>query len=474
MYHIRTSNQKEKKVSTKHKALIAAVGLTAVLGSASGAENQEGTAGDSAESIQKIRFVEDDAQNYMTSKIYELKNQKANDVVPFLLGAIKRYAKNGTADRINYSAGKQQLVAVSCPEPLIPYIDDMIEKLDRPGSAVAGTGILRSVYKPVWRKGEDMVDIMTSAGISANVDAGADQDALVEFDAHTNLIYWKDSINKDKDLKKYLAWLDRPVPQCEMTFKVYEVREADLLDLGLDYQTWKNGPGLDVLSLGASYLTGDGKDFGPYGYFTFAPSIDFSFIRMLQDTGRATLALDATLTLRNGTGASLSFAPVYQNIKKADDFTTSIEGSENDGLSLSIASPVISLAEASETNTLGLVNFTYSLTSKNVVERDTNGNELYDSFSESGTVSVTSGNEFLLTDYVFVNEVEQTVGVPFLCELPVLKYIFGTTTRNKERTYRFVTVQAELRHPDAEIASATGRMLRIDELLNNETEDSDK
>ena len=43
--------------------------------------------------VQKIRFVEDDGQNYMTSKIYTLQHQKANDVVPFVLGAVKRYAK---------------------------------------------------------------------------------------------------------------------------------------------------------------------------------------------------------------------------------------------------------------------------------------------------------------------------------------------------------------------------------------------
>ena len=32
--------------------------------------------------IQKIRFREDDDQNYMVSKVYELKHLKANDLVP--------------------------------------------------------------------------------------------------------------------------------------------------------------------------------------------------------------------------------------------------------------------------------------------------------------------------------------------------------------------------------------------------------
>ena len=49
--------------------------------------------------VQKIRFKEDDAQNYMVSKVYDLKHLKANDLVPFVLGAVKRYASNSTVDR---------------------------------------------------------------------------------------------------------------------------------------------------------------------------------------------------------------------------------------------------------------------------------------------------------------------------------------------------------------------------------------
>ena len=50
--------------------------------------------------------------------------------------------------------------------------------------------------------------------------------------------------------------------------------------------------------------------------------------------------------------------------------------------------------------------------------------------------------EQLLASWSSSTEVEQTVGVPFLCELPVLKYIFGTTTRNCEVNRFFVTLRA--------------------------------
>ena len=46
-------------------------------------------------------------------------------------------------------------------------------------------------------------------------------------------------------------------------------------------------------------------------------------------------------------------------------------------------------------------------------------------------------------------DVEQTVGIPFLVKIPVLKYLFGTTTTIKERTYIIVTAEANLVHPNA-------------------------
>lgn len=435
--------------------------------------------------VQKIRFVEDDAQNYMVSKIYELKHQKANDLVPFLLGAIKRYAKNGSADRINYKAGGKQLIAVSCPGPLMPYIDDMVAKLDRPGakgkdgSGIDGTGIVRSVYKPQYRTGETMVNVMVKAGIPSNATEGANQDAVVALDSHTGLIYWKDSVNKDKDMKKYLAWLDRAVPQCTISLQVYEVRESDLLDLGIDYLAWKNGPGLNLFEAGATFLEGSAltEAFGPYGFFMFAPSFDMSFLRLLQQNGKAKIATSANLTVTTGHDASLAFTPNYQNLTKDKDFKSAVVASGNDTLTLDVTTPVICLNGKANADGLlpadkeayakqsGIVNFAYKLNLKNVVERNNLGDELYDESDSSSFVTIKSGAEKLLSRWSREQEVEQTIGVPFLCELPVLKYIFGTTTRTKEKHLYFLSVKTELVHPDADIAAISGKLVSIPELV---------
>ncbi len=435
--------------------------------------------------VQRIRFVEDDAQNFMVSKIYELKHQKANDIVPFILGAIKRYANNGSADRINYAAGNKQFVAVSCPVPLMPYIDDMIAKLDRDvkgkdGSGIDGTGIVRNIYTPQYRGTEKMMQIMIKAGIPSNATEGANQDATVAFDSATNRIYWKDSIQKDADMKKYLAWLDRMVPQFNISMNVYEIRESDLLDLGIDYLAWKNGPGLNLFDVGAKYLEGTAiaETFGPYGFFLFAPSFDMSFIRLLQQNGKARLATSAKLTVSTGSNASLAFSPNYQNLMKDDKFASSVVTSENDRFVLSVTNPVISLSGDTDKDgrlkfspgdyaeQVGVLNFAYSLAMKNVVERNNLGDELYEESVNESAVSIQTGCERMLSRWTREEEVEQTIGVPFLCEVPILKYIFGTTTRNKEKHFYFLSVRAELLHPDTDIAAITGTLVSVPELVN--------
>ena len=41
-------------------------------------------------------------------------------------------------------------------------------------------------------------------------------------------------------------------------------------------------------------------------------------------------------------------------------------------------------------------------------------------------------------------EVEQTIGIPLLCDIPVLKYLFSTTTTSVEKSKVYLTVTATL------------------------------
>lgn len=267
------------------------------------------------ETIREIRLIQDDAQTPIVSKIYELKHVKATDIRPFVLNAVTRFDSQSRVERVNYISAKRQLLIVSTAAELIPYIDDLIEKFDRPGkpdasgSIIAGTGITRLSYTPKHRAAQDIVDIINGALRTGTGIAYLNQD--------TNTIYWKDDVTSAKAILAWVKRLDRPRPQVTLRLNYYELRDSDLKDVGLDYLSWRNGPGLNLFAAGYSAghlasteaaLAGTGiladlardisQGWSRGGYFA-APQFDLSFVRLLRQSGKAKLVSSASLTLVN-------------------------------------------------------------------------------------------------------------------------------------------------------------------------------
>lgn len=414
------------------------------------------------EKVQKITFIEDDAQKNMASKIYQLKYVKAADIAPFVRSAALRYTADSHVSSAVDGVRKRQMLIVSTGVNFFPYMDKLIAALDRKASIakasnVTGDGIAVGVYNASYRATQSMLDIIVKGEVSSG-----DKDSSVKLDAEHNMFYFKDTPATVDDIKSKLAWLDKPVPQVRLDMTVYEVRDSDLKDIGIDYLAWKNGPGLDIFGAGynalkvktteklLSSLVGRGVDlvgnasWGFGGFYT-APAFDMSFIRILQQNGKATISSTASFLVSNAPGKffEASFAPEYQNITKNDDHTTAVkatadqdETAANYELSATVYDAVVTAGKK------GCINFGYQLVSSNVVERNNQGVELTEKENFRSSTSLAFGKEQLLTSWNKTSNVEQTIGVPFLCELPVLKYIFGTTTSNTEVTRVFVTVRA--------------------------------
>ena len=412
---------------------------------------------ETGEKVQTITFVSNGAQKDMVSKTYELKNTKAVDLAPFVKSAAIRFDGNSSVTCMEDNANSRQLLIVSTTVPMMPYIDEMVEALDRPGkmndydTIISGTGIAYGTYKPQFRSAESMLEIIEETGISSGP-----LDSTIRLDPKTGMFYFKDSPARVADIKAKLEWLDKEIPQTSIELKVYEVRESNLLDVGVDYLAWKNGPGLnlfdaayDVLSVKAAEtiltgLTQTGADlFGTFTYgfggFYTAPAFDFSFIRLLQQNGRATINSTAGVTVSNNPDAEFkaSFSPEYQNILKDEDHRSSVDVGGDASLELNISEATIA-----GTRENGGVTFNFELAGSNVVERNNMGAEISEGTSVAGSVSLPFGQEKLLASWQRATDVEQTIGIPFLCELPVLKYIFGTTTSNADTVHYFVTARA--------------------------------
>jgi len=431
-----------------------------------------------------VHFIQNDAQPQMVSKIYKLKYLRASDLTPFILGAVKRFSPQSNVQRLNYKHGKTQFLLVSTGQQMMPYVDKMIKELDIPGlkdqigSIVHSTGITRGSYRPKYRPGDDFVSILNSTTVGQG---------YVWNNARSNIIYWKtDHYHSESKVRHWLQYLDRPLPQVRLTFKVYEVRDSDLLDVGLDYNAWKNGPGLALFSFSfedlwtqaydqiMNWISNEGvsllgsTNFAWGGVF-FAPPIDMSFIRLLSQRGAATVGATGTLTVVNDYTGSypITLAPEYQTIKKGDNDQTDIASldTENAKYHVTISEPTICLRQSPKKKygeydytrfspqtykaIGGVVIFSYKVNMNTPVERNNLGQVLIDSSEVNSSITLNLGTEKLLASYDTEQEVEQTVGIPWLIEIPYMKYIFGTTTRLKLKTTYFVSVKGELIHVDA-------------------------
>ena len=404
---------------------------------------------------QTITFVEDDAQKYMGSKIYTLKHIKAADLIPFVLEAVKRYTTDSNVSSVNDTANNRQMIIVSSGVNIFPYIDKMIATLDRPskmnanGSTLLGDGIAVGFYRSKFRANEDMRDIM----IRGQIFGGAD-DAQINFDPVTGLFFFKDAPSVVDDIKSKLSWFDKPTPQVRLEFTVYELRDSDLRDIGIDYLAWKNGPGLNLFSAGYEAISMKAAEkifstlakhgvnlvsnatYGFGGFYT-APAFDASFIRLLQQNGKASISSTASVAISNTDRIfTVSFAPEYQNITKDEDHISDVKIGSDASVSAKISDVVITSGKK------GVANFSYEIATSNVVERNNFGAEIAETSKVRSSNSLAMNQETLLSSLVKTTRVDQTVGVPFLCELPVLKYIFGTTTTNIEKTHYFITARA--------------------------------
>ena len=462
-----------------------------------------------AQEIRDVSVVIGDAQENMVSKLYEMKYVRAADIAPYISAAVKRYNTNSLVRRINYHVESETKLLVTTGENFMPYVDELIAKLDRPGkkdefgSIIEGTGIYRISYTPRYRATKDLAPILQ--------DYIGSGEGSVYINPQTNIIMWQDEYYSALDDLNALEHFDRPLPQVRLRINYYEVRESTLRDMGFDYLAWKNGPGLNFLNIGynAGKIVVDDMILGAanavtfseswnYGGFFSAPQLDLSFIRLLQQSGAANISESATLTMlsapigyvdENGTGHiatdiygsssgpvydelkkyqySISMVPEYQNIEKDAVGVTTIGAGTLPELEMTFYKPVVCFPTATgvldESGHLptteefymqakalpnnGGVILSYEGTFKNVVERGSNGAELANATSLYGGLTLGFENEKILTVYEQTNDVEQTIGLPFFSKLPVLKYLFSTETTIQEHTYIVITAEASLIHP---------------------------
>ena len=96
-----------------------------------------------------------------------------------------------------------------------------------------------------------------------------------------------------------------------------------------------------------------------------------------------------------------------------------------------------------------------------MVERNNLGSELVETSQITSEALLELDHETVIAQWEKKQEVEQTIGIPWLSRIPGLKYLFSTTTTSVENTKAYLTVTARLLNTAAPDGKAAGELIQI-------------
>lgn len=439
----------------------------------------------SAQEKREIHIVNDNGADYIVQKVYELKHVDAASIYPYVKNALKQSGDDVGLTELNYKAEKRQLLLVALPPYLIPFIDDLIAKLDRPcaaGSAVNGTfiggdGIYDYAYNPKNRSSNALVRTVTLLAGSGEGKAFVD--------GFTNSIYWKDSLSDGSDYFKFLDNLDVPVPQVELSVNLYELSDSKLRELGIDWIAWKNGPGASFFQVAGDMMNyqSNSDKFGgmsniasqasnAWGGFIFAPQIDASYLRLLAEKGRSRTWTSGFITVMNniapeyandntfGDAAGANFAYHMsvnsgdQYIQKDDNMETVVKTNPV-SVDLTVTQPVINIpgkdAAGKDLPAILNCNYTISANSTVSVENNTSTLPVTNAHIINSNLYMICGSEKLVASFSKEWKTKQKQGLPWISELPILEYIAGSVNEAQGVSRFFVTCNARPMNPSSPV-----------------------
>ncbi len=433
--------------------------------------------------VRSIRLNEDRDQKWFVSKVYELKHIGCDDITPWVWGAVQRYSVASTCQSLNYAKGGKQWIVVTTGRDMMPYVDKMVATMDRPSaikdaqsSIVDGSGIYRFVYHPKYRANDEMITTVLRDTRS---------DGYGWYESRNNIFYWKDSKSDGENLLQWLKAIDRPVPQSNVSVTIYEITENDFKELGFDWLAWKNGPGasffgtgLDITSWKDSLASsGSGLNtiskgaMGATGGFMFAPQFDATFLRMLAEKGKAKASSSSSITLVNdytenpgennfaGAKYKISFSPQYQYISADADRTLSVLASSRTSIQLYFKKPTFCFGQAGEKANILVFGWEMLVSEATENANAVGDNVVYNQHRFLSYTTLATGAEKLMATYTKDHKVDQRSGIPYLCDIPVLKYIFGSVSESRVRSRCFVTVKAEPIVPASDMSPWAGKVV---------------
>ncbi len=193
--------------------------------------------------VVKVLRTSNKAQtNRYVPKVYDLKHVNPYAVIRWVR-RFMQIEESGWFSFANPDLNGGKLMVI-CPEYQIPGLDQLIATIDRE-QLTSADGTKRICYRLRHRDAND-TDVQALAAMEGT------HNALLIADPQLNAWFVQDTPSGfERIVNAVVSLLDQPTPQLEALLTVYELDLTDDGRLGLDYVSWKNGPGRNLFAAGA-------------------------------------------------------------------------------------------------------------------------------------------------------------------------------------------------------------------------------
>jgi general secretion pathway protein D len=413
------------------------------------------------QNVIKVLRTSNKAQiNRYVPKVYEFKNvnpgafayRLCHDFVSVEDGIISCFA----------APDKQSgMVLVVVPEYQIPKADELMGALDRP-KLTSSSG---SEYQYVPLKNRRAGDTSFVSGLLLNAGPAGSTDVASIPDPETNSLYVSGSPSGVQVVMDALSRYDVPSPQVSVAAKVYEVSVTNDGRLGLDFQSWKNGPGRGLFSLGTfgeyERVKGSPTQFdagantaglpqrsmNAYGrggaFFYDVPSAFFDFLAV---KGKARIMTNTSVSVLNGQEAifksvdhvpyntvTVAAAPATEKILPQDPGQAQIAPNTVNDRRLESGVKEVGV-ELQVTPTIGSQKVNLEILSKisDLAGFDGAGVPMIAAREAETKISAGDGEEVVLGGMSREQTIKGANKVPILGSIPVIGYLFGSESISKK------------------------------------------
>jgi len=216
--------------------------------------------------------------------------------------------EGGDADVLQDKVGDKYYLVVVCPEFQLPYLMETFKAIDHKWVAEVNDGSNVGYYRAKNRDVHNLLNILRFY---------ITPDFQMEFDDANNAVLYFDQPCIEPLFKKGLSEVDIPPSQLGLDVSIYEVATQDDLHMGFDFESWKNGPGRDLMRLILWDFTGDegdvlfpgsvsggAQDWGRF--YSYNLTITTAYIDFLRAKGKARLLTRGSIAAKSGSVGQLA------------------------------------------------------------------------------------------------------------------------------------------------------------------------